>query len=184
MNTHDNISALQLPANIWDHNANHVESQILDLDAALHFALLRLQLIEIIRSCALSPSANTDIAPAISFAKDQLAPRASVNPAFLHDLEQTMSLLVFSPDTLSPAIAALLKPDLRREVADRVNQAILKRQGQSVEARIKEWVRARAWAEQYARKAKKELPGRIPIGLDGDHEYEDDDDMNGDAMVT
>jgi hypothetical protein len=149
----------------------------------LHFALLRLQLIEIIRTCALNASTNTDISPAISFATQQLAPRASVNRDFLHDLEQTMSLLVFSPDSLSPQIAALLKPDLRREVADRVNQAILKRQGSSVEARIKEWVRARTWAEQYARKTKKDIPARIPIGLDGDEEIEDED-MNGDAMVT
>jgi len=162
---------------------NELNPEILDLDSALHFALLRLQLIEIIRSCALNASANTDIAPAIAFAKDQLAPRASVDRAFLHDLEQTMSLLVFSPDSLSPQIAALLKPDLRREVADRVNQAILKRQGQSVEARIKEWVRARTWAEAYARKTKKEVPSRLPLGLDGDLDYDEDDDMNGDAMV-
>ena len=94
-----------------------------------------------------------------------------------------MSLLVFNPGSLSPQIAALLKPDLRREVADRVNQAILKRQGQSVEARIKEWVRARTWAEQYARKTKKELPSRLSIGLDGDEDMEDEQ-SNGDAMVT
>jgi predicted deacetylase len=113
-----------------------------------------------------------------------MAPRASVNKDFLHDLEQTMSLLVFSADSLSPQIAALLKPELRRQVADRVNQAILKRQGSHVEARIKEWVRARTWAEQYARKTKKDIPARIPIGLDGDDEAESEEDMNGDAMVT
>jgi hypothetical protein len=95
-----------------------------------------------------------------------------------------MSLLVFSPDSLSPQIEALLKPDLRREVADRVNQAILKRQGQHTEARIKEWIRARAWAEQCARKTKKDIPARIPIRLDGDEEIESEEDMNGDAMVT
>jgi hypothetical protein len=113
-----------------------------------------------------------------------LAPRASINREFLHDLEQTMSLLVFNSDSLSPQIAALLKPDLRRDVADRVNQAILSRQGQSVEARIKEWVRARTWAEQYARRTKKDIPGHIAIGLDGDQDLDEDDDMNGDAMVT
>jgi hypothetical protein len=136
-----------------------------------------LQLVEIIRTSDLD-SPTIDLSRAISFAKDQLAPRASVNKEFLGDLEQTMSLLVFSHDSLSPQIAALMQPELRRQVADKVNQAILKRQGHSVESRIKEWVRARTWAEQYARKTKKDVPAHIPIGLDGDNEeYEDEDQM-------
>ncbi|KIW01934.1 uncharacterized protein PV09_06773 [Verruconis gallopava] len=162
---------------------NELDPEILDLDAPLHFALLRLQLIEIIRSCSVNASGNPDISPAITFAKEQLAPRASINREFLHDLEQTMSLLVFQTDSLSPQLAALLKPDLRREVADRVNSAILKRQGYDVDARIKEWVKARTWAEQYARKTKKDIPSRIVIGLDGDEEPQYDE-ANGDAMVT
>lgn len=166
--------------------------QILDLYSALHFALLRLQLVELIRICTSNPGPDMDIIPAVVFASTHLAPRASTNKDFLHDLEQTMALLVFT-ESMSPQIAALFKPDLRREVADRVNQAILRRQGQSVEAKIKEWVRARAWAEREARRLKKDIPDRMAIGLDGDDEgvidgSDMDDGMNGngetDPMVT
>lgn len=101
-----------------------------------------------------------------------------------------MALLVFSPDSSNPQNAELLKPSLRMEVADRVNQAILRRQGMSVEAKIKEWVRARAWSENEARKAKKDIPSNMRIGLDTeDVEVDSDDDAmnsNGDndAMIS
>jgi hypothetical protein len=99
-----------------------------------------------------------------------------------------MALLVFPSDNMAPQLADLLKPSLRQEVADRVNQAILKRQGQSLEAKIKEWVRARAWGEHEARKHKKEVPSSLKLALDGSEDGElegsDMDDANGDAMVT
>jgi len=103
-----------------------------------------------------------------------------------------MALLVFPTDNLTPQLADLLKPSLRWDVADRVNQAILRRQGQSVEAKIKEWVRARAWSEREARKHKKDVPAHIKLVLDGDDDDgldgSEDDAMNGngelDAMVT
>jgi len=166
---------------------NELNPEILDLDSSLHFALLRLQLIELIRTCT-STSDNLDITPALKFATSQLAPRASTSKDFLEDLEHTMALLVFPTDNLSPQLADLLKPSLRLDVADRVNQAILKRQGQSLEAKIKEWVRARAWGEHEARKHKKDIPS-LKLALDGseDGELEGsdmDDGMNGDAMVS
>jgi len=101
-----------------------------------------------------------------------------------------MALLVFSPDNTNPQNAELLKPSLRQEVADRVNQAILRRQGMSVEAKIKEWVRARAWSEMEARRTKKDIPQSINLGLDGEYEAggDGDDTMNGnvagDAMIS
>lgn len=164
-------------------------AQILDLDSPLHFALLRLQLIELIRTCT-TTSPNADITPALKFATSQLAPRASTSKDFLEDLERTMALLVFPTDNLTPQMSELLKPSLRWEVADRVNQAILRRQGQSVEAKIKEWVRARAWAEKEAKLAHKDIPANLKLVLDGDDEEgsEMDDGMNGngdvDAMIT
>ena len=66
-----------------------------------------------------------DITPALTFASTQLAPRAPTNKEFLEDLERTMALLIFPPDSLEPPLAALLQPELRRTVADRVNKAIL-----------------------------------------------------------
>jgi hypothetical protein len=125
---------------------------------------LRLQLVELIRSCNATPGG--DITPALNFATSQLAPRAPTNPEFLEDLERTMALLVFPPDNLEPQLAALLHPDLRRSVADRVNKAILASQNQRRDAAIRNLVRLRAWAENTARDAKRDLPAQLELGLD------------------
>lgn len=172
------------------HKINDLNPQILDLDPSLHFALLRLQLIELIRNCMSTP--NADITPALTFATSQLAPRAPTNPEFLEDLERTMALLIFPPENLAPPLAALLDPNLRQTVANRVNEAILGNQGARREARIRNLVRLRAWAEKKAREANKDIPSKLSLGLDADKEGHDDDDddeaMNGngeaDAMVS
>lgn len=141
------------------------QDQILDKDPALHFALLRLQLIELIRSCTSAP--NSDITPAINFASSQLAPRAATNEAFLKDLELTMTLLIFLPsDDLQPQLAELLKPKLRQQVAAKVNEAILMTFGARGEARIYGLFRARQWSERQAREAGKDLPAVMPLGLE------------------
>lgn len=139
---------------------NELNPQILDRDPSLHFSLLRLHLIELIRT---SPS---DISPALTFATTHLAPRAPTNPAFLEDLELTMSLLIFPPENLAPPLAALLDPSLRKDVAKRVNEAILTSQGERTRSKLLELVRTRAWAEKKARDAKKDLPAHIGLGLD------------------
>jgi len=77
-----------------------------------------------------------------------------------------MALLVFPPDNLEPQLAALLHPDLRRSVAERVNKAILVSQNQRRDAAIRSLVRLRAWAENNARDNKVDLPSRIELGLD------------------
>jgi len=160
---------------------NELEPQVLDNDPSLHFSLLRLQLVELIRKCNSVPGG--DITPALTFATTQLAPRAPTNPEFLEDLERTMALLVFPPDDLEPQLAALLHPDLRRTVADKVNKAILASQNQRRAAKIRDLVRARAWSENTAREAKKDLPARIELGLDGD-EADDHNENGHEAMVT
>lgn len=135
-------------------------------------------------------SANADITPALTFASSQLAPRASAGGQFLEDLERTMALLIFAPENLTPSLAALLDPSLRQSVANRVNEAILSSQGARREARIKNLVRLRAWAEQKARDSKKPLPPVLSIGLDDrdGQEGSEDEVMNGngdaDLMVT
>jgi hypothetical protein len=149
--------------------------QILDTDPALHFALLRLQLIELIRAC--TSSSTADITPALNFASSQLAPRAATNPDFLKDLELTMSLLIFLPSEtpLQPQFAELLQPSLRREVTSRVNEAILTNMGARGEARLRSLIRLRVWAEGKARAVGKDLPPVLPLGL------EDEMDTNGNA---
>jgi hypothetical protein len=136
----------------------------------LHFALLRLQLVELIRTCNATPGG--DITPALNFATAQLAPRAPTNKEFMEDLERTMALLVFPSDSLEPPLAALLQPGLRQSVADRVNKAILACQNQRRDAAIRSLVRLRAWAENTAREAKRDLPPTIELGLDGDERHE------------
>ena len=64
-----------------------------------------------------------------------------------------MALLIFPPENLEPQLAALLQPDLRKSVADRVNKAILANQGQRRDAAIRSLVRLRAWAEDSARES-------------------------------
>jgi glucose-induced degradation protein 8 len=158
-------------------------NQLLDTDASLHFSLLRLQLIELIRSAtsqnstsnSSSPTTNKpSISTALEFATTHLAPRAPTNSSFLADLERTMALLIFPPENLSPQLAELVDPKLRCVVANRVNEAILDSQGATREARIRKLVRARAWSEKMAREGgagtgsgrKIDLPDRLELGLD------------------
>ncbi|KAK0388772.1 hypothetical protein NLU13_5015 [Sarocladium strictum] len=144
---------------------NDYDPEILDDDKALHFSLLRLQLVELIRSCK---AADEDITPALKFATEQLGPRAPTNPQFLEDLERTMALLLFPSDQLEPQIAALLQPSLRREAADSVNKAILERQSKRRESAIRSLVKMRAWAENTAREKGIPLPAQLDIGIHGE----------------
>ena len=129
---------------------------------------MRLQLIELIRKATATP--DGDITPALTFATTHLAPRAPTNPEFLADLERTMALLIFPPDNLAPSLAALLSPDLRQEVAQRVNQALLQSQGERTKATLYDLVNHRSWANQKAMEAKREhLPERIELGFDPAH---------------
>lgn len=85
-----------------------------------------------------------------------------------------MALLIFPPEDLAPPLAALLDPQLRKTVASRVNEAILISQGAKREARIRKLIRLRAWGEQKARDAKKDLPEKLYLGLNPEEE-----EMNG-----
>ncbi|KAK4218660.1 glucose-induced degradation protein 8-like protein [Rhypophila decipiens] len=145
---------------------NDLDPEILDMEPQLHFSLLRLQLVELIRQCN-----GGDITPALDFATTKLAPRAAMNSDFLKDLEKTMALLIFPHDSLQPEHAALLHSDLRSKTATEVNEAVLMRQAQG-EAALRQLVKMRAWAESAARSKKKDLPERIELGLNG----EDNDD--------
>ena len=122
---------------------------------------------ELIRSCTSTP--NGDVAPALEFATSHLAPRAPTDPQFLEDLEQTLSLLIFPSGDLTPSLAALLDPELRKSIAIRVNEAILQSQGVRPEARLRNLVKLRVWAELKAREAKKDLPTKLDLGLGQDN---------------
>jgi hypothetical protein len=78
-----------------------------------------------------------------------------------------MSLLIFLPatGTLQKELTDLLEPSLRRNVASKVNEAILTTMGARGEARMRSLVRLRHWAESKARAAGKDIPPRLPLGL-------------------
>ncbi|KAK4691835.1 glucose-induced degradation protein 8, partial [Lecanoromycetidae sp. Uapishka_2] len=143
---------------------NELDPQLFDQDPALHFSLLRLQLIELIRTATATP--DGDITPALTFATTHLAPRAPTNPEFLEDLERTMALLIFPPDNLAPPLAALLQPSLRQEVAKRVNKALLESSQERTKATLFDLVNHRSWAYQKAVETKKEVPERLELGFD------------------
>lgn len=152
--------------------------QVLDENPSLHFALLRLQLIELIRNCTSTP--DGDITPALEFATTQLAPRAPTNPQFLEDLERTLALLIFPPEKLSKSLASLLDPSLRKDIAMQINEAILMSMGARKEARLRTLVKIRAFAENKARDAKKDIPEKLDIGLLGDsHNNSNSNDNSG-----
>jgi len=95
-----------------------------------------------------------------------------------------MALLIFPSEKLTPQLAELLNPNLRREVANRVNEAILASQGEPRESRIRNFVRLRAWAEERAREAKKNIPNQIGLGLDDSSSGDGEDEvMNGNGDV-
>lgn len=111
---------------------NDVDPELLDIDTGLHFSLLRLQLIELIRQSRL----NGNIQPALEFASSQLAARAASETKFLVDLEKTMALLCFPSESLVPQLKELLDVKMRRLIADQVNEALLARSGTNGKANI------------------------------------------------
>ncbi|BGP45694.1 hypothetical protein JCM10450v2_001524 [Rhodotorula kratochvilovae] len=70
-----------------------LDLEILDLDPSLHFHLLQQHLIELIRA--------GEVAHALAFAQNELAPLAEEHPRFLKELERTMALLAFELPVLS-----------------------------------------------------------------------------------
>lgn len=146
---------------------NELNPMLLDRDNALHFALLRLQLVELIRNCA--DQSEDSFMTAVKFAETHLASRAPTNPQFLDDLERTMALLIYDPKNIPAELAPLLEPQLRKDVAQSVNEALLREQGERTKAKLFDLVRLRAWSERKAREANKDLPEHLGLGLDELH---------------
>lgn len=119
--------------------------------------------------------------PAIEFATEQLSPRAPTDPAYQKKLELTMALMIFPEDKMTPEFRELLDLTLREKVASDVNRAILESRGERVEAKIRQLVRARAWAAMQAEHANVELPHSI--GLDGPLDS-NGRDLGRDAVMT
>ncbi|KAI6797512.1 hypothetical protein KC332_g16228 [Hortaea werneckii] len=167
---------------------NEIDPEILDTNHLLHFHLLQLQLIEIIRDILTWSNGNpasTDFLPAIEFATNQLSPRAPTDPVYQQALERTMALMIFPSDKMAPEFKELLDVKLRESIASEVNKAILESRGERSEAKIRQLVRARAWAETEARSARVDMPPSLPMGLEAEEGAHNGGVPNdGDAMVS
>jgi len=78
----------------------------------------------------------------------------------------------------------MLDPEVRQRMATKVNEAILSSQGSESQAKLRNLVRLRAWAERKAREQNNDLPSRLDVW--GDSEPRDDDDtvMSGEDIMV
>lgn len=148
-------------------------------------------MIELIRSASQS---GGDIIPVIEFATAQLAPRAPTNPTFLAELEETMALLIFKQEDLTPPLAELMQPSLRQKIAKEVNEALLVAGGEKAFATLSDLISTRAWTQQKALIEKKDVvPEHVDLGLEPSKQQKQSQQENGssplhgadgDAMTT
>eukprot|EP00160_Parvularia_atlantis_P010419 Unigene2038_Nuclearia_a/m.6348 Unigene2038_Nuclearia_a/g.6348 ORF Unigene2038_Nuclearia_a/g.6348 Unigene2038_Nuclearia_a/m.6348 type:complete len:203 (-) Unigene2038_Nuclearia_a:74-682(-) len=117
---------------------NDLNPEILDTDAHLFFHLQLQKLIELIR--------QGDLAQALTFAQEELAPRGEEHPQFLEELERTMALLAFEDQSKSP-VGSLLDQTQRQKLASEVNAAILTAQSQEKDARLPGLLKMLLWAQ-------------------------------------
>ncbi|KAH9487023.1 Protein GID8-like protein [Psilocybe cubensis] len=119
---------------------NDLNPEILDTNPALYFKLQQQKLIEFIR--------QGQIAEALTFAQEELAPRGEESPEFLSELERTMALLAFDSAPNAPAaIAELLSPAQRMKTAGEVNAAILESLSQGKEVKLVGLLKLLCWGE-------------------------------------
>jgi len=157
------------------HKLNELDPAILDTNEKLHFSLLQLQLIEMIRVSDLDN--GEDIKRAIKFANRNLATRTMNNPEFIFELEKVMALVVYGNKPLPDEVALLLKPDSRRKIAVDVNHAILKSQDAPHVARIADVLKVRQWSELKARERKLDIPPVLRLGIEGGDGRDEDIEM-------
>ncbi|KAL1898983.1 hypothetical protein Cpir12675_001643 [Ceratocystis pirilliformis] len=145
---------------------NDLDPEILDSNTDVHFSLLRLQLIEMIRDCSRKGDDPGCFLPAVQFAQENLASRAVEDPSLLKSLEKAMSLIVFPQAELTCELTSLLDPRLRQEVAESVNKAILSHQDKRGETVIRYLLGMRAWSQKMAQNSEIKLPESLQSGLD------------------
>lgn len=159
------------------------EPTLLESNRMLQFSLLKAQLIEMIRDANIrrladEPEENSSgtvfpqvfvemIEPVADFARAHLLPLAQVEPKCKEDLEITMALLCFPPDTTVKKLRELMDFKRRHELANEVNNAMLGVNGISGESKIHSLVRLWGWAEnELSKKEKVKIPLLNPVELD------------------
>ncbi|KAA1137410.1 hypothetical protein PGTUg99_009712 [Puccinia graminis f. sp. tritici] len=131
---------------------NDLNPEILDQNPDLFFHLQQQRMIEYIR--------HGQIAEALAFAQQELAPRGEENPVFLSELERTMALLAFdtslsgngsiptnNPNAPPPHIQELLLPAQRQQTAGQLNSAILTSQSHGKDPKLPNLLRMMIWGD-------------------------------------
>ncbi|OAV90589.1 hypothetical protein PTTG_06172 [Puccinia triticina 1-1 BBBD Race 1] len=131
---------------------NDLNPEILDQNPDLFFHLQQQRMIEYIR--------HGQIAEALAFAQQELAPRGEENPVFLSELERTMALLAFdtslpangptsatNPNAPPPHIQELLLPSQRQRTAGQLNSAILTSQSHGKDPKLPNLLRMMIWGD-------------------------------------
>ncbi|KAI5481082.1 hypothetical protein MNV49_006268 [Pseudohyphozyma bogoriensis] len=154
---------------------NELDPEILDTNPTLHFHLLQLHLIELIR--------QSRIPEALLFAQTELAPRGEEHPQFLKELERTMALLAFEmpafPSSAASAvvpapppsgkkakeevqmpssISSLLDQSQRLKTAAELNAAILTSQSHNKEPKLPGLMKMLGWGEGLLSEKGAEYP--------------------------
>ncbi|PSC71019.1 glucose-induced degradation 8-like protein [Micractinium conductrix] len=118
---------------------NDLDPDILERQQRLFFHLQQQRLIELIR--------GGQLAEALEFAQEYLAPRGEDNPELLEELERTVALLVFKDVKASP-LADLMDVAQRQKTASELNAAILAAQSQEAEPKLPNLLKLLVWAQR------------------------------------
>ncbi|KAL3157721.1 Glucose-induced degradation complex subunit [Trebouxia sp. C0010 RCD-2024] len=117
---------------------NDLNPEILEQQHQLSFHLQQQRLIELIRQ------GKTE--EALEHAQEYLAPPGEEDPAFLEELERTVTLLAFEDASQSP-LADLMSVTQRQKTASELNAAILSSQRQETEPRLPSLLKLLVWAQ-------------------------------------
>lgn len=175
----------------------------MDSNKGLHFALLRLQLIELIKNMFNGSEAEKPqlFGAAVTFAQQNLAPYTPQSDKYKSDLERAMALLIVPKeawqsksyssvpqnDQLSAfgPLSDLVHPSLKIDIVRDVNAAILRSQGRADYSSIHKMLQIRAWAQDQAREKRLELGKSMNISLwDLPDEPQSANGNGGDTQMT
>ena len=133
-------------------------------DTELHFSLRQQRLLELIR--------QDEVEAAVSFAQEELAPRAEQSAALLAELERTMLLLAFDDPRACGDGAELLSQAHRQKTASLLNAAVLTAQSQDREAALPMILRRLQWTQDELRHRVADHHAALPSVSDvarGEH---------------
>lgn len=182
---------------------NDIDPELLDSNKGLHFALLRLQLIELIKNMFNGSEAEKPqlFGAAVTFAQQNLAPYTPQSDKYKSDLERAMALLIvpkeawqsksYSSASHSDHLSAfgplsdLVHPSLKIDIVRDVNAAILRSLGRADYSSIHKMLQIRAWSQEQAREKRLDFGKSMNINLwDLPEEPQSANGNGGDTQMT